>query len=101
MPATPGYDGDFFDAVEFGDLDGAKMYSCNGEAVDINCRERHDQTVLMIASYYGHSHIVAWLLSLGADTALRDSSGKTALDLARENGHAESTSLLTAAGHAP
>ena len=52
---------------------------------------RHDLTdnrgrsALMIAAERGHAEIVAHLLSLGADPAAADKSGRTALDLAADD----------------
>jgi ankyrin repeat protein len=52
------------------------------------------KSALMIASKKGLSSIVHTLLQLLADTQIKDPQGKTALDLARENGHQGCISLL-------
>ena len=54
-------------------------------------------TALMAASQYGERECVELLLGGGADPALKDKEGKTALDKAEGNGHAEVAALLRAA----
>src|SRR6476661_1277580 len=44
-------------------------------------------TLLMWAAGYGREDTVRFLLQRGVDPALRDERGKTAEDIARENGH--------------
>lgn len=44
-------------------------------------------TLLMWAAGYGREDTVRFLLQRGADPGLRDERGKTAEDIARENGH--------------
>lgn len=46
-----------------------------------------DSTPLHLASAKGHDAIVRLLLDCGATIDRRDENGKTALDLAIENGH--------------
>jgi ankyrin repeat protein len=50
------------------------------------------------AASNGHAAIVRLLLAHGADSAFRNSAGKTALDLARERGHHEVVALLEQIG---
>lgn len=47
------------------------------------------RTPLMLAASTGAEEMVALLLELGADAARRDGQGRTAADLAFENGHAD------------
>lgn len=47
------------------------------------------RTPLMLAASAGAEEMVALLLELGADVARRDGQGRTAADLAFENGHAD------------
>lgn len=47
------------------------------------------RTPLMLAASAGAEEAVALLLELGADAARRDGQGRTAADLAFENGHAD------------
>ena len=46
------------------------------------------------ASFFGHTAAVEWLLGHGADWRVIDDWGKTALDWARQNGHAEAVAAL-------
>ena len=48
----------------------------------------------MWAAAYGREDSVQLLLSHGADRGLRDNRGKTAVDMAREAGHANVVALL-------
>ena len=52
------------------------------------------KSALMISSKLGLSSSAEKLLRLHANAKLKDSQGKTALDLARENGHEACVSLL-------
>lgn len=47
------------------------------------------RTPLMLAASTGAEEMVALLLELGADAARRDGKGRTAADLAFENGHTD------------
>ena len=48
----------------------------------------------MFAAYTGRTKICEMLLALGADPSLKDSSGKTALDWARQENEHECVALL-------
>ncbi len=87
-------DADFLDAIEFGDLNSARMYSGNDKAIKVNLPDLSGKTPLMIAAYYGHKEIVEWLLALGADPYLRNPEGKSSIDLARDNDHHECLKLM-------
>ncbi|MCW5625511.1 MAG: ankyrin repeat domain-containing protein, partial [Burkholderiales bacterium] len=52
--------------------------------VDVNARHAHDLTALMWAAGAGDAATVRALVQAGADPALKDDRGKTALDIARE-----------------
>ena len=54
----------------------------------------------MYASMEGHTEIVRQLLAAGANPHLRNNSGQTALDLAREGWRTEIVRLLEAATQA-
>ena len=47
------------------------------------------RTPLVLAASAGAEEVVALLLELGADAARRDGQGRTAADLAFENGHTD------------
>lgn len=51
-------------------------------------------TLLMRAASVGNLALAEYLLSIGADKTLRSSNGKTAFDMAFENGHVEVANLL-------
>jgi ankyrin repeat protein len=48
----------------------------------------------MWAAGYGHAATVTLLLDRGADPALTDDRGKTALQMADESGHLEAKTIL-------
>jgi ankyrin repeat protein len=54
-------------------------------------------TPLMGAAINDHADVVAVLLEKGADGSIRNESGQTALDLARESGAAEAVEQIEAA----
>lgn len=56
----------------------------------------YNYTMLMMASSNGDKEMVRELLRRGADRNVKDSSGKTALDIAREKNHSEVINLLEA-----
>lgn len=66
----------------------------NTPAIDINLQAIDGDTALILASLFGNSEIVKMLLEAGADWTIKNKSGKTALDIAREQGHPETIWLL-------
>ena len=64
--------------------------------VAVNQRYHHQLTAMMWAAGYGKGDTVQLLLDRGADPRLRDDRGKSALDIARETGHADVVELLNA-----
>lgn len=62
--------------------------------VAVNRLYYHNLTALMWAAGYGQADCVRLLLERGADRALKDDRGKTAADIAREQGYAEVAALL-------
>lgn len=60
---------------------------------DLN-RTRYGKTALMCASQRGHLGIAQFLIHRGADLHLRNSEGKSALDLALEKGNEDIAQLL-------
>lgn len=75
-------------AVRRGDLAGIRRLAA--EALDrLDAAGPDGRTPLMLAASIGAEEAVALLLELGADAARRDGDGRTAADLAFENGHAD------------
>ena len=62
--------------------------------VDVNRAYAHNLTALMWAAGYGKTECVQLLLASGADPKLQDDRGKTAADIAREQGYAGVAALL-------
>lgn len=79
------YDGDIFDAIEFGDLESVKMYW--QERIVIDYQEKEGNTMLMLAVYYGFTDIVEYLLLKRPNLNLRNNQGQTAADIAVEKGY--------------
>ena len=65
--------------------------------VAVNRLYYHNLTALMWAAGYGQADCVRLLLERGADRALKDDRGKTAAEIAREQGYAEVAALLQGA----
>ncbi|XP_044538910.1 ankyrin repeat domain-containing protein 29 [Gracilinanus agilis] len=59
----------------------------NSGRVDVDCRDSHGTTLLMVASYAGHIDCVRELVLQGADINLQRESGTTALFFAAQQGH--------------
>jgi uncharacterized protein len=64
------------------------------KGVDVNQRYKHDTTLIMWAAGYGQVDAVKALVARGADPALIDDRGKTALDVARGQRLAEVAAYL-------
>jgi hypothetical protein len=54
-------------------------------------------TALVSAAIEGHAAVIRTLLAKGADPTLRTRAGQTALEIARERGHAEAAEILKSA----
>ncbi|KOO29995.1 ankyrin repeat protein mbp3 16, partial [Chrysochromulina tobinii] len=65
------------------------------EAIEVNAKNIHDVTALHLAAYWGYLAIAKRLLEGGADPTLRDISGRTAIDIARQEGKSEVVALLS------
>lgn len=66
--------------------------------VDVNRQYAHNLTALMWAAGYGKTDCVRELLDRGADPKLKDDRGKTARDIAQDQGFEETAVLLPASG---
>ncbi len=72
-----------------------------GRGASLDVRHGPEQrTALHMAVRNGHVRVVRFLLERGADARIRDASGMTALDLAREQGRAPLIAALEGAGTA-
>jgi ankyrin repeat protein len=80
------------DLVEMGRLELVKA-RVEAAPEEVNGRDGSGAP-LRVAAASGNLEIVKYLLSVGADTTLRNSQGKSALDWAEENGHGEIAVLL-------
>ena len=65
---------------------------------DLNARDDHGSSALILAAGSGNVVSVEALLNAGADVTLKDNDGKTALALARENDKEEIAKLLESRG---
>lgn len=70
-------------AAQAGDIEIIDILVAAGAKVD--CKDKYQNTPLMIAALSGNAAACARLLSEGANTELRNSSGNTALDQARDD----------------
>lgn len=62
---------------------------------DINDQTDYPCTLLMHAARVGNLDLVEYLLSIGAERDLKESTGKTAYDYAVDNGHTEIAEMLS------
>lgn len=66
--------------------------------IDVNARDRHGQTALMLAAHAGHRHVVEALIAHQATLNTTAKHGLNALMLAIVGGHADVARLLADAG---
>ncbi|XP_047659174.1 ankyrin repeat domain-containing protein 29 isoform X4 [Tachysurus fulvidraco] len=66
----------------------------NSGRVDVDCKDSHGTSALMVASYSGHYDCVRELIMQGADINLQRETGSTALFFAAQLGHDEIIKLL-------
>jgi len=76
---------DIFTLAAEGNAQGVAELLLGGE--DVNAQTDNEASILMIATANNQLDVVDTLLEFGADASITDRSGKTALDLAKENGH--------------
>ena len=66
--------------------------------IDVNKQNDYDHTALMLAAAYGQANVVKELLKAGADWAIKNWDGKTALDVAIDNNLKDIIKVLIKAG---
>lgn len=82
------------EAAEKGFADVVELLLEKGE--DVNAREAiYGRTALMFAAANGSKETIKALLEKGADATIATTEGKTALDVARENGRSKVVELLS------
>jgi len=69
-------------------------YLLNKEGLDIDLKISDEKTALMVAVEYNNGELVEHLIFKDADTTIVNDEGKTALDIAKEQGNKEIISLL-------
>jgi uncharacterized protein (DUF924 family) len=84
------------DAVTRGDADAVRDLLRRG--TDVDARDRHGQTALMLAAHAGHRDVVAALIEHRAALDVTGKFGLSALMLAVVAGHPEAARLLARAG---
>lgn len=80
-------------AVTSGDASEVSALLANG--ADVNERTGGGQTPLILATIFGHTHLISLLLEAGADPHLRDNLGLNAVDWAQRRGATEAIDVLT------
>ena len=83
-------------ALRDGDL--ASLASLADAGANINARDRHNQTSIMLAAPRGQTAVVEFLIRRGADLNHTAKYGLSALMLAVVAGHRDIVRLLVAAG---
>jgi len=86
-------------AVRRGDVQAVREML--GAGSDVNSRDRHGQTALMLAAHHGHRELVETLVEAGADLNVTAKYNLTALMLAIVAGHAAVARVLVQAGANP
>jgi uncharacterized protein len=89
-------DADWEDAIKGGDLQRVRDLLDRG--ADLDARDRHGQTGLMLAAHAGHRAVVEVLIAHGANLNTTAKYGLSALMLAIVAGHLDVAGLLAGAG---
>jgi hypothetical protein len=83
-------------AARNGDL--VAVTAAIGEKANLDARDQHQRTPLMLAAWAGHKNIVKALIAAGVNVTLGASDNMNALHFAAQKGHAECARLLITAG---
>jgi len=78
-----------------------QRWSENKSEFDINWADKYGQTYLRIASTYGHTNLVSYLMGRGALIDKPDMDGMTPLYMAVDKNHVDTVQLLLDAGADP
>jgi ankyrin repeat protein len=89
-------DADWEDAIKRGEVQHVR--DLLGRSTDVDARDRHGQTALMLAAHAGHREVVEALIAHRANLNITAKYGLSALMLALVAGHAEVVRLLADAG---
>lgn len=87
---------DWENAVNEGDAEAVRKMLAGG--ADVDARDRHGQTGLMVAALRGHTDVVRQLVEAGADLDHTAKYRLSALMLAVISGHVEIVRMLVQAG---
>lgn len=87
------------DAITCGDM--RKIGALLAQGADVNSRDRHGQTALMLAAHAGQREVVETLVAHRTDLNVTAKFGLSALMLAIVAGHEEIALLLAQAGADP
>jgi len=79
--------------VTSGDAGAVRAVLATG--ADVNERTGGGQTALILATIFGHTHLIPLLLDAGADPQLRDNLGLNAIDWAQRRGATEALEVLS------
>ena len=85
-----------YDDIEFVQLglDHGGLINQSYESIPKSIPPRHGMTALQMSVFNGYTEIARLLLASGGDPLIKDSDGKTCLDIAREQGHDGIVELL-------
>ena len=83
-------------AARRGSIDELERLVAGG--ADVDARDEHGQTALMLAAVEGHGHVVEWLVEHGAALDHAAKYGLSALMLAVVNGHVDVARILVRKG---
>jgi uncharacterized protein len=84
------------DAVRRGSIDELQHLVATG--ADVDARDGHGQTALMLAAVEGHDHVVEWLVERGAVLDHTAKYGLSAVMLGVVNGHVDVVRALVRTG---